>query len=426
MSVNMHKIQESILYKRVNLTDILILLFIFGSVALDPGDNLLRLIKVLFVIPCIVYILKSQKLYFDTYAEWMFCFAAFAGLSLFWALSISNAAYRYQTLVINFICIYCLLVYVKDRADRINLILKALVLAPIILEMRVVMSYGLLAFQHIRNLDGIMSSNLIGMRAGIAVVLGTYFLITGKKHRMIYLLIIALNAAIAILSGSRKAILFMLIPLLLYYIFKQKNSIKFLRNAMFAVVLVGMTYYAIINIPFVYDMVGYRIETMIYGLMGTGETDGSTSLRLKMIDWGLEWFMLKPWFGYGINNYMTLLGTMHTYAGTTGVYAHNNYIEMLVDLGVIGTTIYYFIYLKMLGKAVRIRKRLAPLQLIMVSIFVSIIINEYGMITYIDICTQIILVLTWVLLIGLEEKVNINGDNLSSAGAKEEVSGLTC
>lgn len=419
------QINESILNKRIDITDILIFSFIFGSVVLDPGDNLLKSIKVLFVIPCIVSIMKTQKLYFDTFVKWMFCFAGFAGLSLFWALSISNAAYRYQTLVINFTCVYCLLVYIKDRPERINLILNTLIFAPIILEMRVVMSYGLFAFQHIRNLDGIMSSNLIGMRAGIAAVLGTYFFLNGKKHKMIYLICIALNAATAILSGSRKALLFMLIPLILYYIFRQKNSIKIIRNVMFAVVLVGVTYYAIMNIPFVYEMVGYRIESMIYGLMG-GETDGSTSLRLKMITWGLGWFMLKPWFGYGINNYMSLIGEMHTYAGTTGVYAHNNYIEMLVDVGMIGTAIYYFIYLMMLEKIVHIRKRLAPLQLIMVSIFVSIIINEYGMVTYIDIFTQIILVLTWVLLIGLEEKVNRKGDSLGFAGTEKEVRGLTC
>ena len=399
-------------YKTIDVTNILIFLYICGAVVLDSGDNLMRLIKVLFVIPCFAYVVKSHKVYFDTYVKWMMCFAAFAGLSFFWALSISNAAYRYQTLVLNFICIYCLLVYIRKRADRINLILKTLLFAPIILEMRVVVSYGLLAFADTRNVDGIMSPNGIGMRAGIAVVLGVYFFITEKKHRILYLLSIALNAAIMVLSASRKAILFMLIPLLLYYIFSQKNSLKFLRNAMFAVMLVGVTYYGIMNISIVYDMVGYRIETMIYGMMGTGETDGSTSLRLMMIEWGLEWFKSKPWIGYGINNYMNLLGTMNTSFGTTGVYAHNNYIEMLVDLGLIGTAIYYFIYLKMLAKAVNIGKRLAPLHLIMVCIFGSIIVNEYGMVTYCDMYIQIILVLTWLLLFPLGEKVNVKGDCL--------------
>jgi len=397
---------------RIKVVDILIFIYIFGSVVLDPGDNLLRLIKVLFVIPCIVYIIKSQKLYCNTYVKWMLVFAAFSGLSFFWALSISNAAYRYQTLVLNFICIYCLLVYIKNRTDSITLILNTMIFAPIVLEMRVAMAHGLLAFQDTRNLDDIMSSNLIGMRAGIAVVLGAYFFLTTKKHRIIYLVSIALNIAIVILSGSRKAILFILIPLLLYYIFKQRNILKRLRNALFAIVLVGVAYYGIMHIPFVYDMVGYRIETLIYGILGTGKTDGSTSLRFKMIEWGLEWFWIRPWFGYGINNYMNLLGTMNTYAGTTGVYAHNNYIELLVDLGLIGTTMYYFIYLKILEKAVRLRKQLAPLQLIMISIFISVMVNEFGMVSYIDIYTQIIILLTWILLFRLEEKVKEKGDSL--------------
>ncbi|RJE48976.1 MULTISPECIES: O-antigen ligase [unclassified Dehalobacter] len=401
-----------ILSNRIKIVDILIVLYIFGSIVLDPGDNLLRLIKVLLVIPCIIYIMKSQKLYLNTYVKWMLAFSIFAGLSFSWALSIDNAAYRYQTLVLNFIGIYCLLVYIKNQTDRITLILNTMVFAPMILEMRVVMSFGLLAFQDTRNLDSIMSSNLIGMRAGIAVVLGAYLFLTGKKYRIIYLFSMALNTGIVILSGSRKAILFMLIPLLLYYIFSQSNILKRLRNALLAIGLVCVAFYAIMNIPFVYDMVGSRFETLIYGFIGTGKTDGSTSMRLKMIEWGLEWFKMKPWIGYGINNYMSLLGTMKTYAGTTGVYAHNNYIELLVDLGMIGTAIYYFIYFKMLEKAVRLKKRLAPLQLIMVTILVSIIVNEYGMVSYIDIYTQIILALTWTLLFRQEEKVNGKGGGL--------------
>lgn len=393
-------------YKRIDLTNLLIFLFIFGSVVLDSGDNLMKLIKVLFVIPCFIYTLRSLKLYFDTYVKWMLGFAVFAGLSIFWALSIANAVYRYQTLVLNFICIYCLLVYLRNRPARINFILKTLFFAPLILGMRVVVSYGLLAFADVRSVDGIMSPNSIGMRAAIAVVLGAFFVVIDKKHRILYLLCIALNAAIVILSASRKAILFMLIPLLLYCVLSQRNSLKFLRNAMFAVLLVWMTYYGMMNIPFIYDIVGNRIETMIFGLTGSGKTDGSTSLRLAMIEWGLEWFKSKPWIGYGLNNYMTLLGALNTSYGSTGVYAHNNYIELLVDLGAIGASIYYFIYIKILLKAVSLKKELAPLQLIMICILASIIVGEYGMVTYIEIYVQTILALTWMSFWPLGEKRN--------------------
>jgi len=202
-------------YKNIDVTDILIIIFIFGSIVLDTGDNLMKLIKFLFFIPCYIYVMKTQKLYFDTYVKWMLCFVLFAGLSFTWALSAASAAYRYQTLVLNAICIYCLMVYVVNRTDRINLILKALVFAPIILEIRVALSYGLLAFADTREVTGMMSPNAIGMRAGIAVVLGTYFLLTEKKYRILYLLSLVLNTSIVLLTASRKAILFILIPLFL-------------------------------------------------------------------------------------------------------------------------------------------------------------------------------------------------------------------
>lgn len=385
-------------YKKIDVTDILLVLFIFGSVVFDSGDNLMKLIKILFIIPCYVYVLKLRKIYFDTYVKWMLCFAVFAGLSFIWAISITNAVYRYQTIILNLICIFCLMVYIKNRTDRIELILKTLLWAPIILEIRVALSYGLLVFADKRGVEGVVSPNAIGMYAGIAVVLGAFFFMRENKYKNIYFLSMTVNTLIVILSASRKAILFILIPLLLFYILRQKNSLKILGSVMVSIGLIAVTYYAIMNISFVYDMVGYRIETMISGLMGTGKTDGSTSLRLKMIKWGLEWFEARPLTGYGINNYMNLLGTMNTSYGTAGVYAHNNYVELLVDLGLIGTMIYYFIYLKMLLKAVRIRNVLTPIQTLLVSILVSIIICEYGMVTYFQIYVQIILALTWLLL----------------------------
>jgi len=345
----------------------------------------------------------------------MLSFTIFAGLSFFWAISFANAAYRYQTLVLNFICIYCLLVYLKSCPARINMILKTLCFAPLILETRVIVSYGLLAFAKVRSIDGIMSPNSIGMRAAIAVVLGTFFLVTQGKHKILYLLSIVLNVAIVILSASRKAIFFMIIPLLLRYVFWQNNILKFLRNFVIVLLLIGLTYYGIMTIPFVYELVGYRIETMINGILGLGQTDGSTSLRLKMIEWGFQWFIRKPWIGYGINNFKSLLGRMNTSYGREGVYAHNNYIEMLVNLGIIGTAIYYFIYLKLFMKAVKARKRLNRLQQTLVCIFGAIVIGEIGMVTYIELYVQIIMALTWTVLFLLAEKEG-EGDGSCGVG----------
>jgi O-antigen ligase len=159
------------------------------------------------------------------------------------------------------------------------------------------------------------------------------------------------------------------------------------------------------KIPTLYDILGNRIETMINGLSGEGDVDASTSLRLKMINWGLEWFQEKPWMGYGLNAYKTLLGTKNTSFGTAGVYAHNNYIELMVDIGIIGVIIYYYIYVYMIGKSFRnIKNRNAAL-IFAFGILIACIINEYGHVVYYDKFEQLLLILIYI-IIENEDKVN--------------------
>lgn len=48
--------------------------------------------------------------------------------------------------------------------------------------------------------------------------------------------------------------------------------------------------------------------------------------------------------------------TYDTWVGTAGVYAHNNYVELLVDLGLVGTVAYYYIYVSALIKGIKLKK----------------------------------------------------------------------
>ena len=148
------------------------------------------------------------------------------------------------------------------------------------------------------------------------------------------------------------------------------------------------------NVPLLYDLGGNRIESFLNSLNG-GETDGSTSFRIHMIEWGIEWFHNRPYFGHGLMNYKALLGTMGTWAGTEGTYAHNNYIELLVDVGIVGTVIYYSLYASLLFKGIRKIKERNLTRLILLGLLVAILISEYGLVTYYDKSIQAVLVLIW-------------------------------
>lgn len=366
---------------------------------------MLKIVKVFFAGICLVHIIAKKKVYIDKYILWMMVFTFFCGLSINWAISKENAKTMLSTLILNNICIFLIINLVYEDKSRIKLIINSIIFSSIALGLRIAIEYGPFVFASggRGGGNGMMSANTIGMVASIASVLCVYCFKNQEKYRILYMIALIMNLIIMILSGSRKAILFFLIPIIIYYILNSKNILATIRKIIISVVICISAFMMLMKIPFLYDNVGYRVETMINGFLGEGESDASTNMRLAMVEWGMEWFKDRPYFGYGINNYKTLLGTKNTSYGAEGVYAHNNYVELLVDVGIIGTLIYYYIYIVILKNGIKKWKNINTLQILMIGIMVACIINEYGNVSYIGKFNQLILMLSWVILYDKEK-----------------------
>jgi O-antigen ligase len=209
-----------------------------------------------------------------------------------------------------------------------------------------------------------------------------------------------------VISGSRKALIFLIIPISIFYLLKEKTSTKKIKTLAILMVLLVIGWYCIFSISFLYNFVGVRIEAMLHVFGGNNKADASTSLRLSMVEWGIEWFKSKPWFGYGVNNYRVLFGYIDTAYGSTGVYAHNNYIELLVDLGIAGTSLYYSMYLYILIRSMRLFRKMDELQVLCFGLFVSLLINEYGVVTYHRKFFQLIILMIWYVICYLPKSSN--------------------
>ena len=360
--------------RKINLINFILILYVFSIIVFDEGTIILKIIKVIFASVCILHLLYKKKIYIDKYIIWMLIFVSFCMLSVKWALSVENAKSILSTLILNDICIFLILNLLYDDNNRIKLIINAIIFSSIILGFRIAIEYGPFIFlSGVRGGgNGLASANTIGMIAAIASVLSVYELKVQNKYKVLYTTTMILNLIIMILSASRKALLYFLIPIIIYYILNSKNFLVSLKKVLISVIFLVIAFLAIMKVPFLYNSVGYRVETMINGFLGEGDTDASTSLRLSMIEWGIEWFQDNPYLGYGINNYKTLLGEKNTSFGTEGVYAHNNYVELLVDVGIIGTLIYYYIYLFILYSGIKKWKKLTLLQMIMLGILIRL------------------------------------------------------
>ena len=78
----------------------------------------------------------------------------------------------------------------------------------------------------------------------------------------------------------------------------------------------------------------------------------SVYIREKMVSVGLQLWAQQPIIGHGAGQFSSLSGFR--------AYAHNNYVELLANDGIIGLVLYYILPAAMLFIVLRPRARLAP------------------------------------------------------------------
>jgi len=81
----------------------------------------------------------------------------------------------------------------------------------------------------------------------------------------------------------------------------------------------------------------YRIENIIHLVGGDNVQDGSIEDRVGMFETGIRLWSQKPLLGWGFDSFR--------YVSGYGTYSHNNYIEILVNTGIIGFIIYHIFYI---------------------------------------------------------------------------------
>ncbi len=384
--------------KEFNLVNIVVCIYILGISLLPDGNVLIKIFRLLILGVFILYILKNRKVIINRYIKWSVLFSLFCFTSIYWAESRATAFSGALTVLWNSICTSCIVIIISADKRYFYNAIKTIFFSSIVYGALVFVKYGYLVFINQRYIEKI-SANTVGIRASIGILLALIIISQSSKYKKLYILGSGINILWIILSASRKSLLILIISLSIYMIFKNKNVTSLFRNGIFVIISLFAIYYCIMNVSFLYEFIGNRIETMIKGILGSGKTDGSTMFRMELINWGKEWFYKKPILGYGIDNYRYLLGFKNTWAGTEGTYAHNNFIELLVSGGLVGMIMYYWIYLdtiltifKEFGK--RNIKLILGLGLIL-----GLLINEYGLVTYSNKYIQLIIGVLWTLVI---------------------------
>lgn len=380
----------------------LFLLLLAEMLPIIPG-----FVTLLSTVLLVIYLI-SKGIHVDkSYLNWMLLVFGFFSLSMLWALNWKVSAYKlvYSVLPI-FVATTAVYGFLKRSPGNLKKLLWLYMIAFAFL-----LVYMLLNLGDIRALaaEGERIGGTINENAGIAeddashfnsngialhlcysLFVGYILFFKGKKTvvvRVAALAVATLTVFLILMTGSRKAFLLLLLPFVVFPLLKRKkgNTILLLPIAL-AVVFGG--YYAIMHVPFMYEMMGSRIEEMFDIMSGT-TSGGEDISRLMLIEYGIEWFKEKPIFGYGINNFRVLSDGTWMFAGRN-FYAHNNYLELLVGVGVVGFLIYYSCYVHFWRK---LRKNVAGNSLnswVVVMIIVSLFL-DFTIVSYYDLVRNLIL-----------------------------------
>lgn len=170
----------------------------------------------------------------------------------------------------------------------------------------------------------------------VALYFSIYFcLIRTGRTRNIFLVVSVFLYISAILTGIRKMIVLPLILILLYVMQKyKKNALKLVGAIILVVFLSVIAVYMIMHFS---SSTAGRINQLLDLLKGVSSKEGSYVERMHLKKLAQQCFLENPIFGVGI-------GCFRDYSVTHGgpdLYAHNNYLEVLANLGLVGFFIYY-------------------------------------------------------------------------------------
>ena len=208
------------------------------------------------------------------------------------------------------------------------------------------------------------NANTYGKAFSYAVVAGLYLALYKKKWLCLAGSLLFLFFALS--SGSKKAILIILIgsALLFFFRFGLKKPVQLILWS--AIIL--LTLYFVIRLP-IFSVAYERFTVFL-----SGEKNVTDRLRADMIAKGLAMFREKPVVGWG----MTAFAEVSGFAS----YAHNNFVELLANYGVVGFGLFYSLYLYILAKFRLIFKTATPAHLMMLTVLLAVLITDYGIVSY--------------------------------------------
>lgn len=188
------------------------------------------------------------------------------------------------------------------------------------------------------------------------------------------ILFILFNLYLSLITGSRKTLLAGGLILLIYYLF---FATRRLRTFLLSLLILGAAIAALIYFAeqLNLDSYLYRMNVLLEYFESGHVQEGSINERTQLAQRATELFLERPFLGWGLDAFRTVSGF--------NKYAHNNYLEMLANYGLLGFSVYYGAFLLFFYYLLRNFKETARADVFLyLSSFIFIIFIDFTIVTY--------------------------------------------
>ncbi len=330
------KIQKSIFNIILTIVFFSYILLLFSFRLLNLTENILRFfLYFYYFLSFIKLIILKGRIDYKAIL-WYFVFIVLALFSFYYSASTELFLSAFSRVVQAFLFIISMSVFFQISNSE-NKITNIFIISAFITSIIVIYLYNPLnttvSWDRLGSDFGVNPNDF-----GLLFTISFIFLIRqvfSHKKKILMLLISVFFLYVILLTGSKKALFGSLIFILSFLLLQKSSPKKFVYVLLFSFSLI-VTIQLIYNTEIFYNIIGNRIDSFILSFTNNDfdSTSGSNYRRLMMISEAFDIFSNSPIFGIGLNNY----------AYYQGVYSHNNYLEILTSLGLLGFSAFYSIY----------------------------------------------------------------------------------
>ena len=232
--------------------------------------------------------------------------------------------------------------------------------------------------------------NLVSMYAAFA---GVYFMgrIVGntyekKSAKVVFAIFMILAAVSVFIFGSRKSILMLILGFGYFVVGSGKI------NSRIKLILIGVLALIVAAIVLPDEYVDY-VLSRFGGLFESKSSrlEAGDKERVDLLEYGLRFIEESPLLGHGYYSFAPMYAS---YRGAF-LYAHNNYIELIADLGIVGLFIFYYPVYAVFKIGLKYRRYSSFISVA----FVLNLLNIFGgffIVTFIDRTIWILMAILWV------------------------------